>query len=217
MLFRSAAPAAGGWGKPVSRRVHRVAFVWCPAGGASEAAVLLDRFLLTARFPSGGGAPWIFTVSRASSWGPEIGGFPRPRSRPDPGAADLGGLRRFPEAAVAGDRGVQVEVLGRRLQSWDDASLGASPGRCAPLGIRSSSVELVVHAARQRSRARSSSVPRVRGAGGWILLRRRRWRWSALGATEVEEGLLLQCCSLVSLWFSPSSSYACMYFVLLYV
>ena len=85
----SAAPAAGGWGKPVSRRVHRVAFVWCPAGGASEAAALLVRFLSTARFPSGGGAPWSLTVSRASSWSPEIGGFPRLRSRPDLGAVDL--------------------------------------------------------------------------------------------------------------------------------
>ena len=70
----SAAPAAGGWGKPVSRRVFMVGLGRCPAGGASEAEVLLVR-LLSAQIPSGGGVPWGFTDLRAI--------FPAPR--PDPG------------------------------------------------------------------------------------------------------------------------------------
>ena len=65
--------------------------MWCPASGAPEVAVVLVGFLLSAWLPSGGGAPWSSAVSRATSWSPEIGGFPRLRSpRPDPGAADLG-------------------------------------------------------------------------------------------------------------------------------
>ena len=70
----SAAPTAGGWGKPVSRRVFMVGVGRCPAGGASEAEVLLVR-PLSAQIPSGGGVPWGFTDLRAI--------FPAPR--PDPG------------------------------------------------------------------------------------------------------------------------------------
>ena len=70
----SAAPVAGGWGKPVSRRVFMVGLGRCPAGGALEAEVVLVH-PLSAHIPSGGGVPWVFTDLCAI--------FPAPR--PDPG------------------------------------------------------------------------------------------------------------------------------------
>ena len=92
----SATPAAGGWGKPASRRVYMVGFVGfgrCSVGEALEVLELLVRVLLSAWIPSGGGVLWSFAVPRATCWSPEIGGFLRLRSpRPDPAAADLGEL-----------------------------------------------------------------------------------------------------------------------------
>lgn len=52
----SAAPAAGGWGSPGSRRVHSVGSVWDPAGSVVEAAAQLVWSLMAVLLPFGGGA-----------------------------------------------------------------------------------------------------------------------------------------------------------------
>ena len=86
----SAASAAGGWGKPVSRCVHRLGFGGSPAGGVWEVEELSVQILVLVRFPFGDGAPWGPVVTRATSRSPEIGGFRRLLPpRPYPGAADL--------------------------------------------------------------------------------------------------------------------------------
>ena len=176
--------------------------------------MVLVGFVVSARLLSGGGAPWSSAVSRATIWSREIVGFPPLRSsRPDPGAADLGDLQREEEEAAAGDRGVRDEDLGRWPQSWSGGCSGASPGRCSSVSRRSISTGMVVVAAHQRLRARSSSVLRG-GAGGWCLLRRRRWRTAAFGVAEVVVGLVLQCLSLFFLCSSLSFACACLFLFL---
>ena len=75
----SAASAAGGWGKPVSRCVHRVEYGGYPAGDDWEVEELSVQVLVSARCPFDGGAPWRIFVTRSTSRSPEIGGFPRLR------------------------------------------------------------------------------------------------------------------------------------------
>ena len=81
----SAAPAAGGWGKPVPRRVHSVGPGSFPAGGAREEMGLQVRFLVSAVIPSGGGALGSSSASRPTSPSSRIHGSvefisPRPGS-----------------------------------------------------------------------------------------------------------------------------------------
>ena len=178
---------------------------------------MLAVFWLSAWFPSGGEAPWSSVASRSTSGSREIFGFPSLRSRPDPGAADLGVLQRVEEEAAAGVRGQRVEDLGRAPQSWSGGSLGASPGRYSSVRSRSISAGMVVDAARQRLTARSSPVLRVSGAGGWCLRRRRRWRTAPCGVIEDEVGLVLQCFFRISLCISLSSSFACLILLLVVI
>ena len=178
---------------------------------------MLAVFLLSAWIPSGGGAPWSSVASRSTSGSREIFGFPSLRSRPDPGAADLGVLQRDEEEAAAGVRGQRAEGLGRSPQSWSGGCLGASPGRCYSVRSRSISPGMVVVAARQRLVARSSPVLRVSGAGGWCLRRRRRWRTAAFGVIEEEDGLELQCFFLISLCISRSFACVCLILLLLVI
>ena len=70
----SAARAAGGEGKSVSRRVFMVGLGRCLANGASKAEVLLVR-PLSVQIPSDGGVPWGFPDLFAIFAAP----------RPDPG------------------------------------------------------------------------------------------------------------------------------------
>ena len=85
----SAAPAAGGWGKPAPRLVHRLGLGVCPTGGAWEAEVRRVRCLLSARSPFDGGALWRTAVSRAACGSPGIGGSAwLSPPRPDLGAMD---------------------------------------------------------------------------------------------------------------------------------
>jgi hypothetical protein len=52
-----AAPAAGGWGIPDSRRVHNVGFVGWPVDGVVEAVARSERLFAAELIPSCGGVP----------------------------------------------------------------------------------------------------------------------------------------------------------------
>ena len=85
----AAAPAAGGWGKPAPRLVHRLGLGVCPTDGAWKAEERLVWCLLSARCPFDGGALRRTAASRATCGSPGIGGSAwLPPPRPDLVAAD---------------------------------------------------------------------------------------------------------------------------------
>lgn len=81
----SAAPTVGGWGFHESRLVHSVGVGLVPVGGVSEARRLSVWSLVSARSPSGDGAPRSLFVKQLTSSSSEVHGsgelaVPRPGS-----------------------------------------------------------------------------------------------------------------------------------------
>jgi hypothetical protein len=90
----SAAPAAGGWGNPDSRRVHSVGCLRCPAGGVGEEVARPVLLLQVVVFLFVGGAPRSSAVDLPSLpcpqlYGAAVGAFPLP--------ASVGRRSRFPK------------------------------------------------------------------------------------------------------------------------
>jgi hypothetical protein len=106
----SAAPAAGGWEKPVSRRVYSVGIGRSPAGGAWEVVVLRVQILKLAWIPFGGAAPWSSAVMRAASRSSGIFGL----------------LEFFSPRPGLGVRRIWVRLLWRMVQQVFAAAPAAS-------------------------------------------------------------------------------------------
>ena len=198
-----AAPAAGGWGIPRSA-LRRVDKGWI--GGVAVAGWPASLFWCSATSP-----PW-----RRRRWRSRVAGTSllrrcslRRRRRARDGC--VGGRRRRCEAAavrVGGvllmDLAVSAEAGWRWPQVGSGRCSGRVPGRWSIFAFRSSSSELVVDAARQRLRARSSFVPWWSALDGRVLRRRRRWSSRVLEALEVEDGVSQQrrSCILLVLIFA---------------